>query len=119
MYVCVYVDLRLKNETYEAGVLEFFNTLEWVPVCFTEAFNEYSADVTCRQLGYPFATNFSSVELPYERSGIGITESVCEGANSSYLFNCVYFTNMVCQMQLYLSCYNSKCAYILKLRFIN
>ena len=105
----------MNNETSEPGLLEFFNAFKWVPVCFTEAFNEYAADVTCQQLGYPFATNFSSVALPYETFGIGITRSVCEGANSSYLFNCVYFTNMTCQMQLYLTCYNGKCTYILQI----
>ena len=110
-YYVNYIGLCLNNETNETGLLEYFNTFEWVPVCFTEAFDRHAADVTCRQLGYPFATNFSSVLLPGDRIGIGINRSLCEGANSGYLFNCVHFANMTCQMQLHLICYNSKCNY--------
>ena len=104
----------MNNENNEPGLLEYFNTSTWVPVCFTGAFDEYAADVTCRQLGYPFATNFSSVELSYYRSGIGITRSLCERANSSYLFNCVQSISVTCHMQVQLTCYNSKCTYLLK-----
>lgn len=100
--------MKLNDEANEIGLLEHFSSSGWVPVCFTEAFNEHVADVTCRQLGYPFATDFSSVALPYDRPGIGITTSFCEGANSNYLFNCVLSINMTCQMQLHLTCYNSK-----------
>ena len=103
--------MRFNNETNRAGLLEHYNTSGWIPVCFTEAFNEYTADVTCRQLGYPFATNFSSVLLPNGKFGIGITRSFCEGAGGSYLFNCVEFANTICQMQLHLICYNSKYVY--------
>ena len=100
--------MNVNNEANEIGLLEYFNTSGWVPVCFTEAFNEHAADVTCRQLGYPFATSFSSVALHYDRPGIGITASFCEEANSTYLFSCVSSVNMTCQTQLYLTCYNSK-----------
>ena len=104
--------LHLDNETNGTGLLEFYSTSEWIPVCSTEAFNDHAADVACQQLGYPFATNFSSVALPHDRPGIGITESVCEGVNTysyrGYLFNCVNFTSMICQIQLHLICYNGK-----------
>ena len=100
--------LRFSNEVNGAGVLEYLSTSGWVPVCYTDAFNERAADVTCRQLGYPFSTNFHSVSLSNGRPGIGITRSLCEGVDSGYLFNCVEFTSMTCQMQLHLNCY-SKC----------
>ena len=95
-------------------MLEHFSTSGWVPVCFTEAFNEHAADVTCRQLGYPFATSFSSVALPNDRPGIGITTSNCEQTNNfrGYLFDCAHSENMICRMQLHLTCYNSKYSYI-------
>ena len=105
----------MNNETDGKGLLEFHSTSGRIPMCFTEEFNDHAADVACQQLGYPFATNFSSVALPYDRAGIGITGSVCEGINGysyrGYLFNCVNFTNMSCQMQLHLTCYNGKCDY--------
>ena len=111
----IYTGLHLNNETNGAGMLEFYSTSGWVPVCFTEAFDEHAADVACQQLGHPFATNSSSVALSYDRPGIGITGSICEGNNRysyrGYLFNCVNFTNMNCQMQLHLTCYNGKCNY--------
>ena len=92
------------------GLLEYLNTSGWVPVCFTEAFTEHAADVACRQFGYPFATNISSVALPYDRPGIGITSSFCEETNSfrGYLFHCLLYENMICQRQLHLTCYNSE-----------
>ena len=112
--------LRLNKEIHGTGLLEFYSASGWVPVCFTEAFNEHAADVACQQLGYPFANNLSSVELPHDRPGIGITRSVCEGTNRysyrGYLFNCVNFTNMICQMQIHLACYNGKHNY--KSRYI-
>ena len=107
-YVSIHIDLRLNNETNGAGLLDYYNTSGWIPVCFTETFNEYAADVTCRQLGYPFGVNFSSVALPNDRPGIVISRSFCEGASSSYLFNCVEFANSICQTQLHLICYNSR-----------
>ena len=107
-YALYYVGLNFNNETNEIGLLEYFNTSGWVPICFSEAFDEHAADVTCRQLGYPFATNFSSVALPYDRPGIGITASFCEGASSGYLFSCALSMDMTCQTQLHLTCYNSK-----------
>ena len=90
------------------GLLEYFNTSEWVPVCFTQIFSENEANVACQQLGYPFATNLSSTPLPYGKPGIGINRSHCSGTNRSYLFYCVRFEIMACQMQLHLTCYNSK-----------
>jgi len=107
----MYIGLHLNNETNGTGLLEFFDASEWEPVCFTEAFNEDAADVACQQLGYPFATNFTSVGLPYHRSGIGITISHCGGVNISYLFDCVDYESMTCQMQLQLTCYSSKYNY--------
>ena len=103
----------MSNEINAAGMLEFLSTSGWAPICFTGVFNEHAADVACRQLGYPFSTAFSSVALPHDRPGIGITSSVCERANSyrSYLFSCVNFTTMTCQMQIHLTCYNGKCNY--------
>ena len=98
------------NDATGAGLLEYLNTSGWVPVCFTEAFTEHAADVTCRQFGYPFATNIRSVVLPYDRPGIGITASFCEETNNfrGYLFYCVHYESTICQMQLHLTCYNSK-----------
>ena len=90
-------------------MLQYLSTSGWVPVCYTNTFNGHAADVTCRQLGYPFATNFNSVTLSNGRLGIGITRSLCEGVDSGYLFNCVEFTDMTCQTQIRLACYNSKC----------
>lgn len=98
----------MNNEISGTGALEFYNSSQWVPVCFTEVFDGRAADVACRQFGYPFATNFNSVSLPYDRSGIAITRSFCGGTNSDYLFNCVNFTNMNCQTQLNLICHTSK-----------
>ena len=106
----IYAGLHLNNETSGTGLLVFFNLSEWAPVCFTDAFNGHAADVACQQLGYPFATNFSSAALPYDSPGIGVTEVACGGANSygykGYLFSCVNFTNMICQTQLHLNCYS-------------
>lgn len=90
-------------------MLEYLSTSAWIPVCYTDAFSTHAADVACRQLGYPFSTNVNSVTLPNVRPGIAITRSLCEGVDSGYLFNCVEFTNMTCQMQVHLACYNSKC----------
>ena len=92
-------------------MLEYLSTSGWVPVCYTDAYNGRAADVTCRQLGYPFATNFTSGTLFNGRLGIGITRSLCEGVDSDYLFHCVEFTDMICQTQIHLICYNSKCNY--------
>ena len=109
--IYTYIGLQLTSEINAAGMLEFLSTSGWVPICFTGVFNEHAADVACRQLGYPFATTFSSVTPPNDRPGIGITRSFCERANTSYrsyLFNCVNFTSMTCQMQIHLTCYNSE-----------
>ena len=102
----------MSNEINATGMLEFLSTSGWIPICFTGIFNEHAADVACRQLGYPFATNFSSVAIPNVRPGIGITRSFCERADGyrSYLFDCVNFTSMTCQMQVHLTCY-SECDY--------
>lgn len=107
----MYIGLYLNNETNGTGLLEYFTATEWVPVCFTEAFDECAADEACQQLGYPFATNFSFIVLPVDRPGIGITRSYCKGTSSGYLFSCVDFKNMICQMELHLTCYNSKYSY--------
>ena len=99
----------MNNEIDGTGMLQYLSTSGWVPVCYTNTFNGRAADVTCRQLGYPFATNFNSVILSNGRLGIGIIRSLCEGVDSGYLFNCVEFTDMTCQTQIRLACYNSKC----------
>ena len=101
----------MNDEINGTGMLEYLSTSGWVPVCYTDAFNGRAADVTCRQLGYPFATNFTSITLFNGRPGIGITRSLCEGVDSGYLFNCVEFTDITCQTQIRLACYNSKCNY--------
>ena len=113
----MYIDLHLITDSGHAngaGLLEYLNTSGWVPVCFTEAFTERAADVTCQQLGYPFANNITSVALPYDRPGIGITYSFCGETDDfrSYLFKCVYYESTICQMQLHLTCYNSKYSHL-------
>jgi len=108
--MCIHTGLHLNNETSGTGLLAFFNLSGWAPVCFTDAFNGHAADVACQQLGYPFATNFSSAALPYDSPGIGVTGEVCGKTNrfgyKGYLFKCVNFTNMICQAQLHLNCYS-------------
>jgi len=97
-------------------MLQFLDISGWVPICFTDAFNEFAADVACQQLGYPFATNFRPVGLPYNIVGIGITSAVCSGDNSyghrGYLFNCVNFANTICHRQLHLTCYSKYLIYV-------
>ena len=117
--------MHLNNETNGTGLLEYFSmpAAEWIPVCFTEAFSEHAADVACQQLGYPFATNLSSVALPHDRPGIGVTGSFCEPASrytfsyTGYFFSCVNFTSMVCHVQVHLTCYNRKHSYLLQIQY--
>ena len=100
----------MNNGINPTGKLEFHSPSGWIPVCFTGAFNNHAADVACRQLGYPFATSFTSVVLPQNMLGIGITNATCGGDNShsyrGYLFKCVSFTDTICRMQLHLTCYS-------------
>ena len=92
-----------------AGMLEFHSSSGWIPMCYTDTFNNYAADVACRQLGYPFATSSRSVVLSQNMLGIGITRANCSGDNSrsykGYLFKCASFTHTICRMQLHLTCY--------------
>ena len=101
--------MQLSNRINATGILQFLDISGRVPVCFTDAFNEFAADVACQQLGYPFATNFISEALTHSLLGIGITGTICRETNAygyeGYLFNCVNFTKMICQTQLHLSCY--------------
>ena len=104
-FIIVHVtDLRLVNGgDNSSGELEYLSASGWIPVCYTTQFDEHTADVVCRQLGFPYA--IESGPTTGNGSGIGINSSSCQGSNGQYLFDCVEYQEMTCQTRYHLTCY--------------